>query len=303
MIADPDADALVASDDLHAAFQIDGAPVRGRIARLGPATVDVILNRHAYPFAVAVLLGEAITLAALVGGALKFDGKLIIQAQGSGPVSFVVAEYRTNGSLRGYAHFDAERLPRDTLDADALLGTGTFAMTIDQGPDTERYQGVVALEGRSIAACAEAYFHQSEQVPTRIRLGCGQWRDGESRPQWRSGGILLQQFAADAARGDASDAFETAAILLATVTDEELASEEESAGEVLFKLFHEQGVRLSPGAPLEVACTCSVERVRDMLRQFSGPDSDDMRDDDGVVRARCEYCNHTFAFSPDDLGP
>lgn len=301
MIADPDADALVASDDLHAAFQLDGAPVRGRIARLGPATVDVILSRHDYPFGVAVLLGEAITLAALVGGALKFDGKLIIQAQGSGPVSFVVAEYRTNGSLRGYAHFNPAELPSDTVDADALLGAGTFAMTIDQGPDTERYQGVVALEGRTLSACAETYFAQSEQVPTRIRLGCGQWRDGETRPQWRAGGILLQQYAADDARGDAAEAFETAAILLATVTDEELASEDAAAGETLFNLFHEQGVRLAPGAPLEVACTCSTERVRAMLMQFGGTDAEDMRDDDGLVRARCEYCNHTFAFTPDDL--
>ncbi|HEY0051846.1 MAG TPA: Hsp33 family molecular chaperone HslO, partial [Caulobacteraceae bacterium] len=162
------------TDDLVAAFQIENWPVRGRITRLGPV-VDEILSRHAYPEPVANLLGEACALAALVGSALKFEGRLIVQAQGDGPVAYVVADYDTSGTLRGYCRFDAERVAAASEGfarpgAKTLLGGGVFIMTLDQGPDFERHQGITPIEGETLALCAETYFDQSEQTPTRVRL-------------------------------------------------------------------------------------------------------------------------------------
>jgi molecular chaperone Hsp33 len=190
----------VAADDFVAPFQIEGRPVRGRIARLGPV-VDDILNRHAYPEPVANLLGEACALAALVGAGLKIDGRLILQAQGDGPVSFVVADYDSGGSLRGYCRYDEARVAQASAGfarpgAKSLLGEGVFIMTVDQGPDTERYQGVTPIEGETLALCAELYFAQSEQIPTRVRLAVGQVQDtGPLR--WRAGGMILQNIAED----------------------------------------------------------------------------------------------------------
>jgi molecular chaperone Hsp33 len=201
-MTDPDRHDHAAADDIVAAFQIQDQPVRGRIVRLGPATVDVILRRHAYPDPVARLLGEALTLVSLIGASLKFEGKLILQVQGDGPVSFLVAEYRTNGSLRGYAHAegDAVALVAPGAEAQVFLGQGTLALTIDQGEHTERYQGIVPLEGRTLAECAELYFAQSEQVPTRLRLAVAEVDGPTGRPEWRAGGVLLQQVAGDQGR-------------------------------------------------------------------------------------------------------
>jgi molecular chaperone Hsp33 len=302
-MTDPDADLYAAADDIVAAFQIDDEPVRGRIARLGPATMDVILRRHAYPDPVAKLLGEAITLVALVGSSMKFDGKLILQVQGEGPVSFLVAEYRTNGSLRGYAHCDerAAALVAPGAEAAVFFGQGTLALTIDQGPDMERYQGIVPLEGRSLSECAESYFAQSEQVPTRVRLSVEEADGPTGKPEWRAGGVLLQQVAGDSARGDTAEAWSTAQHLFSTLADEELTDAHLSGGELLYRLFHEEGVRLAAPKPLEVACTCTRERVAGILAQFGGAEAAELAENDGAIRVRCEYCNISFEFDPAEL--
>src|SRR6202012_3312491 len=197
-------------DDLVGAFQIEGEPVRGRIARLGPS-VDEILRAHAYPEPVANLLGEACALAAVVGSNLKFDGRLIVQAQGSGPVRYVVADYDTSGGLRGYCRFDEDEVAKAAQGflrpgARTLLGDGVFVMTVDQGPDMDRYQGVTAIEGETLALCAEQYFAQSEQTPTRVRLAVTQaaQKDGG---QWRAGGMLIQSVAEDETRGSTTEAW------------------------------------------------------------------------------------------------
>src|ERR1700744_5368629 len=197
-------------DDLVGAFQIEGEPVRGRIARLGPA-VDEILNGHAYPEPIANLLGEACALAALVGSALKFDGRLIVQAQGSGPVRYVVADYDTSGGLRGYCRFDEDEVAKAAQGflrpgARTLLGDGVFIMTVDQGSAMDRYQGVTSIEGETLALCAEQYFAQSEQTPTRVLLAVGQ-AEGPGRPVWRAGGVLIQHIAEDEARGSTEEAW------------------------------------------------------------------------------------------------
>ena len=190
--------------------------------------MDEILTRHDYPEPVANLLGEACALAALVGSSLKFEGRLIIQAQGSGPVAYVVADYDSNGSLRGYCRFDADRVAEVSAGfarpgARTLLGDGVFIMTVDPGPDMERYQGVTPIEGETLALCAETYFAQSEQVPTRVRLAVGQTITPEG-VVWRAGGLMLQNVAEDDARGSTDDAWTTAQAFFETVGEDELAS-------------------------------------------------------------------------------
>ena len=296
-LKDPDADPMASADDIVVAFQIDGEPVRGRIARMGPATVDEVLQRHAYHPCVAKLLGEMLTLAALVGASLKFDGKLIVQVQGlpkqEGPVRFIVAEYRTNGSLRGYASVDKDALVTLLEDnakpaLNDLLGYGLFAMTIDQGTDMDRYQGTVPLEGDTIAEAAALYFAQSEQIPTRVRLACAQSEDTKGRDQWRAGGALIQQIAGDSLRGDTALAWDNATILFETLQDRELVNAELSAGDLLYNLFHEDGVRLFEAKPIETACTCSKDRITSLLKQFGASAAADMIESDGLIRVRCE---------------
>jgi molecular chaperone Hsp33 len=310
-LSDPDADPMAAADDIVAAFQIDGEPVRGRIARLGPATVDEVLQRHQYHPAVAVILGEMMTLAALVGASLKFDGKLIVQVQGlagsEGALRFVVAEYRTNGSLRGYANVDKPALAKLLVDTPNpsildLVGPGIFAMTIDQGDDMDRYQGTVPLEGDNIAEAAALYFAQSEQIPTRLRVACTQSKDASGRDQWRAGGALIQQIAGDSLRGDTALAWDNATILFETLRDHELVDAELSAGGLLFNLFHEDGVRLFEAKPIETACTCSQDRITALLKQFGAAAAADMIEADGLIRVRCEYCNRSYDVKPGELG-
>src|SRR6185369_9290341 len=233
-------------DDQVGAFQIEGEPVRGRLARLG-ASVDEILKAHAYPEPVANLLGEACALAALVGSNLKFDGRLIIEARGDGPVRFVVADYDTSGGLRGYCGFDAEAVAEAAKGfarpgAKSLLGAGHFMMTVDQGPDMDRYQGVTAIEGETLALCAEQYFAQSEQTPTRVRLAVGQADAGEG-PAWRAGGMLIQNIAADEARGPTEEAWTRTQALFETLGEDELVDADLSSNHLLYRLFHEDGVR------------------------------------------------------------
>ena len=291
-----------AHDDLAATFQIEHTPVRGRLVRLGPA-IHEILTRHDYPPAVANLLGETCALAALVGSSLKFDGRLMVQAQGSGPVSFVVADYDTEGSLRGYCRYDAGRLADAAhgfagLGAKALLGEGVFIMTIDQGADMDRYQGVTPIEGETLALCAERYFAQSEQTPTRVRLAVGQADVGEG-PRWRAGGILLQNIAEDAARGDTAEAWREAEFLFETVGEDELIDPTLRPETLLFRLFHERGVRLFTPRRLSAFCRCSRDRIVTVLRAFGPEDRAGMVEPDGRIHVTCEYCSRVYEVEPE----
>jgi molecular chaperone Hsp33 len=291
-------------DDLVGAFQIEGEPVRGRLARLGPA-IDEILNGHAYPEPVANLLGEACALAALVGSALKFDGRLILQAQGSGPVRFVVADYDTAGGLRGYCRYDEEAVAKACEGflrpgARSLLGDGVFVMTVDQGPDMDRYQGVTAIEGETLALCAEQYFAQSEQTPTRVRLAVGQADDGAG-PQWRAGGVLIQYIADDAARGSTQEAWDRTQALFETIGEDELIDPLLAGNTLLWRLFHEDGVRVFDPKPLSAVCRCSQHRIENVLKSFPAADRAEMVEDDGKIRVTCEYCSRVYAVEPDSL--
>lgn len=296
-------------DDRVAPFQIEGEPVRGRLARLGPA-VDEILRAHAYPEPVANLLGEACALAALVGSNLKFDGRLIVEARGDGPVRFVVADYDTSGGLRGYCGFDAQAVAEVSggfaqPGARTLLGAGHFMMTVDQGADMDRYQGVTAIEGETLALCAEQYFAQSEQTPTRVRLAVGQTavfdEDGRDGMAWRAGGVLIQNIAEDAARGPTQEAWIRTQAFFETIGEDELLDPSLSSNQLLFRLFHEDGVRVFDAQPLRAFCRCSQQRIETVLRSFDVEQRAEMVEPDGRIHVTCEYCSRVYAIAPDAL--
>lgn len=303
------------SDDLHsatgenavAAFQIDGQPIRGRILRLGDALHGALCG-HDYPDAVARILGEAAMVAALVARSLKFDGRLLIQCHGTndGAVSLIVADCTTSGELRAYARFNDEALANilkdnPTPDAVTLIGKGTFSMTIDQGPDMDRYQGLSAIEGDSLASCAEHYFAQSEQIPTRIKLSVGQIQLRGSQPSWRGGGMMIQQIAGDAARGDTGQAWDTSSALFHTLTDAELLDPALGSHEILYRLFHEDGVRLLEAQPITAKCSCSRERLVATLGAFDKSERDSMFEE-GEIKAKCDFCGVDYVFTPQEFG-
>jgi molecular chaperone Hsp33 len=307
-------------DDAVLPFEVDALDVRGRLTRLGPA-LDDILAKHDYPAPVGKLLGEAIVLTTLLGSALKFDGRFILQAQTDGPVSFLVVDFKAPDRLRAYARYDAARLG-EANDSGALLGRGHLAMTIDQGPEMSRYQGLVALDGGSLEDAAHEYFLRSEQIPTRVRLAVGEeWRSSDGgKHRWRAGGMLMQFLPkaperarqADLHPGDApegttphaiaeDDAWVEARSLISTVEDVELIDPDLSGERLLYRLFHERGVRVFNPLGLRAQCSCSREAVAAMLKSFSPDDRAAMVKDDKVV-VTCEFCSSVYQFTPHEAG-
>jgi molecular chaperone Hsp33 len=316
-----------AGDDAVRPFQVDALDVRGRAVQMGPA-LDQLLGRHDYPPAVAKLVAEATVLTALLGASLKFDGKFILQTQTDGPVSMLVVDFRTPGDLRAYASFDekavAEADAAGETNSGQLLGRGTLAMTIDQGPDMTRYQGVVALEGESLEEVAHAYFRQSEQIPTKVRLAAAELLvrgDGEPRRLWRAGGVLAQFMPAVAERlpridlpgGDApagaaanedkfdeDDSWRETQLLVETVEDHELVDPDVPVERLLYRLFHERGVRVYEPTPLHDQCSCNRGRIERVLRSFSA-DAIEESVEDGAIRVTCEFCGTNYEFDPDEF--
>lgn len=304
-MTDATSDPLGEHDDLIAGFQVEGRAVRGRIIRLGPV-IDQILSSHDYPEPVARMLGEAVMIAALIGNALKFDGRLIVQATGKGPMAFIVAEYVTGEGVRGYAKIDRDAYEKAAAErgdgeswVKALLGDGMLALTIDQGEKMERYQGVVPLEGDTLAACAETYFQQSEQTPTRLRVAVGEEWDADGR-RWRAGGALLQAVAGDETRGSVDEDWQHCRVLFETVEDAELLDADLSAGGLLYRLFNEDGVRIFEPTPIQRRCSCEHERLKRIVASFSEDDQAHMVVDGQVVMT-CEYCNRDWTFTADEI--
>jgi molecular chaperone Hsp33 len=295
----------IPEDDLILPFQAEHADVSGRLVKLGPV-VDTILSRHAYPEAVSQLLGETVALTALLGAALKFEGKFILQASTDGPVDLLVADYQVPGGLRGYARFSAERLA-ELPPGGRLLGEGHLAMTIDRGADTERYQGVVPLEGESLTEAADTYFRQSEQLPTFIKLAVARhYRAGDKGARswtWRAGGLLVQKLTREGGRAGvraaalAEEDWARAKALAETVEDHELLDPMLPADRLLYRLFHEEQVRAFRAIGLESYCSCSRGRVEELLRRFSAEDLAEMVVD-GEVWVTCEFCNRRYRFDP-----
>jgi molecular chaperone Hsp33 len=305
-------------EDLVLPFEIKPLGVRGRLVRLG-AAVDDILHRHDYPPPVSALLAEAVALTAMLGAMLKFDGKFILQTKTDGPVDMIVADYVSPGRIRGYARFDAARVAGlGTADQPALLGNGYLAMTVDQGPDMERYQGIVPLHGEDLTAAAHGYFEKSEQIPTRIRLASGPLMTRGSRAEsWRAGAIMVQHLPREGGSsplpshsGDAPEGTDVAPaehddwvkarLLLDTVEDHELLDPRLSAEELLYRLYHEDGVTAYPATPLARYCSCSQEAITRMLARFPAEDQSDMVEN-GEIVVTCEFCSTLYRVSPGDL--
>jgi len=312
-------------DDVAVPFTLEGLDCRGRVVRLGDA-LDAILRRHDYPAPVARLLGEAVVLAGLIGSSLKFEGRFILQTQTDGPVNLIVVDLDAPDGLRGYARYDHDALVKAAeqgkVSPGELLGKGHLAMTVDQGSHMDRYQGIVALEGKSLEEVAHGYFLQSEQIPTMVRLAVAEVTNrGDARPRWRAGGLLVQYMPKGGGQtmpdlpGDGdwdnedtrdtsfveSDAWAQAKAILNTLGDDELVEPSVSAERLLFRLFHESGVRLFEAQLMEDRCTCSAERVEAMLRDnFSTEERADMAVD-GEIEVVCEFCSTAYHFKPHEF--
>ena len=312
-------------DDVVVPFTLETLDCRGRVVRLSQS-LDAILTRHNYPAPVARLLGEAVVLASLIGSSLKFEGKFILQTQTDGPVNLIVVDLDAPDGLRGYARFDADAVQKaielGETKPGQLLGKGHLAMTVDQGAHMDRYQGIVALEGGSLEDVAHTYFQQSEQVPTLVRLAVAQLSvKGDRNPHWRAGGVLVQYLPPHGARtmpdlpGDGnfsnpdtadqnfreSDKWTETRALLGTIADDELADPDVSGERLLFRLFHETGVRVFDPMPLEERCTCSAERIEAMLRDNFSPEERADMVVNGEIEVVCEFCSADYHFHPHDF--
>jgi molecular chaperone Hsp33 len=297
-------------------FQLEASGARGRLIRLG-SVVDEILTKHSYPEGVLRLLGEAVTLAGMLGGALKFEGKFILQTQSDGPVSFMVVHFTSPGHLRGYASFNREEIAHASNGAGSakpLLGKGHLAMTIDPGSGMERYQGIVALAGNTLVDAAHEYFDRSEQIPTFIRVAVARHFTGghagaPGHWSWRAGGLMVQKLTQEGGRptgdevlpptvaGD-DDGWRRAQALAATVEDHELLDPTLAPERLLYRLFYEEEVRAFNPMPLDSQCNCSRDRVEHMLSRFTSDELDGMAVDN-VITVTCEFCNTNYRFNAD----
>jgi molecular chaperone Hsp33 len=304
-----------AHDDSVLPFAVSPLDLRGRLVRLGP-TADSILSHYAYPPAVARLLGEAVALATLLGSILESHGRFQLQTRSDGPVDMLVVDYDAPGRLRGFARFDAEAVATSPgASPGALLGRGHLALTIEREEDAARYQGVVPLEGESLAAAAHLYFRQSEQIPSYVRLAVGEIVTPKGRA-WRAGGLLLQYLptgggapprdlppgdapegAADATPED-DDAWSEGQALAATLEDHELLDPDLSGERLLYRLFHERGVTVFNERALNEFCRCSDSRVEGLLRSFTPAERATMVGDDGRIGVTCEFCATLRSFDP-----
>lgn len=289
-------------NDLILPFQVAGGAVRGRLVRLGPA-VDAILDGHDYPPAVGKLLAETLALAGVLAGSLKYDGVFTLQAQGDGPVGLVLADVTSAGDIRGYARFDANKLAAaaDTS-VKGLFGTGYLAFTVDQGPKTDRYQGIVELNGATLADCAKEYFAQSEQLDTEVMVASRAPVEGAG---WQVGALMIQRMpgsqpGAPIMTADESvEHWRTASILLASLSENELLALD--PGQVAFRLFHGEGLQAWEPKRLAAKCRCSLPKIASALRSIPRDEISALRDEKGEVTVTCEFCRTVYSFDDEAL--
>lgn len=282
-------------------FHLQAQPVRGRLVRLG-ALADALLTRHENHPVVAALLGEALALTAGLAAALKFKGSFSLQAKGEGAVAMLLADCTESGALRGYARVDPERLAAvldeaPAPDAAALLGKGYLAFTCDQGPEMERYQGIVAIEGASLADMTGEYFRNSEQIASHVVLAAGRTAVG-----WRAAALIMEKVAGEGGIGPGMDAeagaeaWRTAVALATTLTAAEMLDDGLPSERLLHRLFHAEGLVADRPRALAYGCRCSRARLAGVLEGFGADDLDHM-EVDGAITMTCEFCNHDFRFA------
>ncbi len=316
----------LAWDDTVLPFQLDKSDVRGRVARLD-GVLDQVLAQHDYPPDVEALVAEAALLTAMIGQTIKLRWKLSIQIRGDGPVRLIATDYYgpqaegAAGRVRAYASYDADKLVEGGKPFD-LIGGGYFAILIDQGSDMVPYQGITPIAGGSLSACAETYFAQSEQLPTRFSLAFGRNQVPGEDESWRAGGVMLQVMpkasplaaaqegsgeagllqSGDILEGDEDENWRRANILLDTVDTLELVGPSISPTDLLLRLFHDEEPRVFDAQPVHFGCTCSGDRVRQSLSIYSAKDISTMTTDEGVVTADCQFCGTHYTFDPKTLG-
>ena len=315
-----------AEDDTVTPFAVEPLDVRGRLVRLGDV-VDGVIVPHDYPPEIARLVGEAVALTALLGTSLKFEGRFQLQTKSDGIVDMLVVDFDAPDRLRALARFNGETLDTarkaGAVSPADLLGKGHLAFTIDRGSAASRYQGIVALEGQGLEEAAHQYFRQSEQIPTFVRLAVAEMVDGHGKHrQWRAGGLLVQFLPASPERqrtpdfdpGDApegaprqefaeDEAWTEARSLAATVEDHELVDPDLSPERLLYRLYHERGVKVFDTMRVRYACRCSRDSIENMLRRFTPQERTDMTADNGKIEVTCEFCNTKREFAPAEFDP
>jgi molecular chaperone Hsp33 len=316
----------IAWDDTVLPFQLDNSDIRGRVARLDGA-LESVLKQHEYPPQIEALVAEATLLTALIGQAIKLRWKLSLQIRGNGPVSLIATDYygpTEDGAparVRAYAGFDREADLGGAKPFD-LIGEGFFAILIDQGEGMVPYQGITPIAGTSLSDCAETYFAQSEQLPTRFQLSFGKNALPGETPLWRAGGVMLQMMpkASPSAQSDGGSGqggllahqdllddnegenWNRVNLLLDTVEDSELVGPEVAPTDLLIRLFHEEQPRVFDSQPVRFGCSCSEERVRRSLSIYGADDIAEMTTEDGVVTADCQFCGAHYVLDPKTLG-
>ena len=311
----------IVSDNFVRTFRLEAAGARGRQVRLG-AALHTILQQHEYPAVISRLLGELMALSALLASTIKYDGVFTVQTRSDGAIKMMVVDVTSAGEMRGYADFDADELAQAVAgegetSVPRLMGAGHLAFTVDQGPDSERYQGIVALEGASLSECAHSYFHQSEQIATAIQLTAemvnGAWRggalmlqrepgtgghDGQERPLGRD--QLPDEPGADLAHQEDQEDWRRAVILMSSVTPAELLDPALASDQLLFRLFHEESVRAYLPRPLAFGCRCSRQRVETTLKALPQEEVRTLKVDGRVV-VTCQFCNKSESFGDIEL--
>ncbi|WP_246032890.1 Hsp33 family molecular chaperone HslO [Falsirhodobacter xinxiangensis] len=313
----------IAWDDTVLPFQLDRSDIRGRVARLD-GVLEQVLSKHDYPPQIESLVAEAALLTALIGQTIKLRWKLSLQIRGNGAVKLIATDYygpTDDGAparIRAYAMFEAAELTAG--DAFAQIGAGYFAILIDQGEGTVPYQGITPIAGGSLSKCAETYFAQSEQLPTRFELSYGRSQVPGATETWRAGGVMLQHMPkaspsvgeatgeggllthADILAGDEGENWMRANYLLDTVEELELIGPQLAPTDLLVRLFHEEAPRVYDAQPVRFGCSCSADKVRDSLAQYPQSEIAEMVTDEGIVTADCQFCGAHYEFDPATLG-
>jgi molecular chaperone Hsp33 len=306
-VHDLEGQAQAEPDDCVYPFQIDKVGIRGRLVSLGPA-IDEVLSGHDYPHPVSDFLGELVALSAALSSALKFDGVFSLQVRGNGPIRALVADYQSPGSIWAFASFDQDAV-KEVAESGAVgvtdfFGAGVLSWVVDQGNDSERHQGIVSLEGETLAECTENYFRQSEQLRAVLRVGVVREIIRGGKGQWRAGAIMVQNLATIGGQSGRKidDEYATeqdwqhAKALVQTATAAEMCDPLLKPSAFLRRLFHEDGVWLYDPTALIAKCRCSRERTETVLKQFSVEEVKDMVLDSGLIEVRCEFCNRSYTF-------
>ena len=315
----------LAWDDTVLPFQLDVSGIRGRIVRLD-GVLDEVLKQHEYPPLIEALVAEMALLTALIGQTIKLRWKLSLQVRGKGAARLIATDYygpQDDGSparIRAYASYDADRLD---LEAEPFsqIGEGYFAVMLDQGEGMVPYQGFTPIAGGSLSACAETYFAQSEQIPTRFALSFGRSTVPGETEHWRAGGVMLQHMPqvggvgaeagsgeggllthADILSGVSSEDWNRVNMLLGTVEELELIGPTVTPTDLLVRLFHEEGPRVFDAQPVRFGCSCSADKVRSAMSIYSRKDIAHMTTEAGIVTADCQFCGAHYELDPETLG-